>query len=285
LGNMFRHAVCVISTLLILTFSFLVSQSHSQPRAFSEPGSYINYAYATWIGTGYYTVGNQDVFIFRVPLTSYTLREATEEQIGYRLLFPLTLGFHNFDGFDNLDILPESVATVALVPGLEMSIPVLKNWHLRPFGQIGYGNDFESDKGAWIFGAGVKSLAVFPWDQWELQLGNTLMAASQNSSAGFDNGFSMFEIGLNVKNPWDFNFLDRDSHIDTFYVYTHIMNDMDFYELGREPDEVGRLHQLGATLVPDRQYKIWFVKLKGMGLSYLFGDELKAIKLHTGFPF
>ena len=276
---MSRRNICIILSVGILIFFSWVGPPVSRAQAFTDQGSFINYAYATWIGTGYYSVGEQDVWIFRIPLTSYTLRESTEEKIGYRLLFPVTLGFHNFD------VIPDSVATIAFVPGLEMSIPVTRNWYLRPFAQIGYGNEFESKKGAWIFGAGVRSLATFPWDKWEFELGNTLMAASQNSNEGFDNGFSMFEIGLNVKNPWSFTFLDRDSNIDTFFVYTHLINDMEFYQLNRPLEDVGRLYQFGATLQPEREYKIWFVKLKAAGLSYLFGDGVKAIKLHTGFPF
>lgn len=282
---MTRLILRALATLIVLTFLSAASPAVSRSQPFEDEASFINYAYATWLGTGYYSGGNQDVFIFRIPLTSYTLRKPTEEQIGYRLLFPLSLGFHNFDDFYNLGIFPDSVATIAFVPGLEISIPVMRNWYLRPFGQIGYGNDFESRKGAWIFGIGIRSLVVFPLDQWELELGNTLMAASQNSNEGFDNGFSMFEIGLNVKNPWNFNFLDRDSHIDTFYVYTHLINNVEFYQMDRAQDEVGKLHQIGVTLEPDRGYKIWFVKLEAAGLSYLFGDNVKAVKLHTGFPF
>ena len=84
--NMLKRMGCILFSLAVLTFPPLVGQSNSQPRAFSEQASLINYAYATWLGTGYYTVGNREVFIFRIPLTSYTLRESTEEQIGYKLL-------------------------------------------------------------------------------------------------------------------------------------------------------------------------------------------------------
>jgi hypothetical protein len=52
------------------------------------------------------------------------------------LLFPATLGFHDFtDGQNN-------VGTMTFVPGLRFVYPVLENWWLKPFGQFGFGKDF-----------------------------------------------------------------------------------------------------------------------------------------------
>ena len=44
-------------------------------RAADEPEDVINYAYSSWIGSGFYKVDDRTVYLLRGPF-SYTLREA-----------------------------------------------------------------------------------------------------------------------------------------------------------------------------------------------------------------
>lgn len=277
---MSKRIAAILFTATMLIVSPWIGRSVCRAQMSEDPSFLINYAYATWIGTGYYTVEDRDVWIFRIPLAAYNLREPTEEKVGYRLLFPLTLGFHNFE------TIPDSLATIAFVPGLEVSIPITKNWTLKPFGQFGFGKDFSGGSGAWIYGFGFRSLAVFPMKKWEFQLGNTLMAAGQEYRDGeFDRGFSMFELGLNVRNPWSFTFLNRETRIDTFFVHTEFIDDVDILLATTKLEKISRLFRVGATLKPEKGYKIWFATLQGIGLSYMFGDGARGIRLQTSFPF
>ena len=276
IGQRCRFLLAVTAALAV----FGIGSGMARAQTFDDPRLFLNYAYATWLGTGYYTIDEREVWIFRIPFNSYTLREPADKKIGYRLLLPLSFGFHNFNE------IPDSLATVTFVPGLEVSIPITKNWFLKPFGQIGYGKDFSGGQGAWIFGGGVRSLALFPWKKWEFGLGNTLMGAAQKfSGSDFDNGFSMFEIGLNVANPWRFPLAGRQTRLDTFFIYTSFIDDLDFFFVDKPREEVGELFQVGLTLQPDRAYRIWFFEFTGAGISYVFGDGVRAIRLHTGFPF
>jgi hypothetical protein len=247
---------------------------------FEDPEFLINYAYATWIGTGIYTVGDRQVYTLRVPYSSHTLKESKGKRTGYRLLFPLTLGFEQFEE------IPENLATFAFVPGLEVNFPVTTNWQLKPFIQGGYGNDYHGGQGAWIYGGGIRSVAQFQVNKWRYDLGNTLMSASQQyADDTYDNGFSMFEIGLNLVNPWRFTFMDQRSRIDTFFIYTNFIDDVDILFADRSRDEVNELYQLGVALVPDDRFQIGFIKFKGLGISLMAGDGIQAIRFHTGFPF
>ena len=98
-------------------------------RAADKPEDVINYAYSSWIGSGFYKIGDRTVYLLRGPF-SYTLREADSENWGLELLFPATIGFHDFsDGQDNQ-------TTFTFVPGVQFDFPVLDNWWLKPFGQF-----------------------------------------------------------------------------------------------------------------------------------------------------
>ena len=111
----------------LLTVCFSIAQSLA--LAADKPEDVINFAYSNRIGSGFYKVGDRSVYLLRGPF-SWTLREADSKKWGLELLFPATIGFHDFsDGQDN-------VATITFVPGVQLSYPVLENWWLKPFGQF-----------------------------------------------------------------------------------------------------------------------------------------------------
>ena len=95
----------------------------------------------------------------------------------------------------------------------------------------------------------------------------------------------MFEIGLNVVNPWRFSVLDQDSRVDVFFIYTNFIDDVDILYADRRKDELNELYQVGLALVPEKKFQLGFIKFKGLGISLLAGDGFQAIRFHTGFPF
>jgi len=190
--------------------------------AADESVDVINYAYSSWIGSGFYKVDDRTVYLLRGPF-SYTLREADSENWGLALLFPATIGFHDFsDGQDNQ-------ATFTFVPGVQLDFPVLENWWLKPFGQFGFGKDFSGSDIAWIYGVGIKSLATFEIRNSELDFGTAFTWADQSQSGGgSDSGFSMVDIGLNSRWPTSITLFDRKSDLNLYFVYTEFVNDLNF---------------------------------------------------------
>lgn len=266
--------------LVCLVFIWLGVCTPASTQEFDDPEFLVNYAYATWIGTGIYNAGDREVLTLRMPFSSYMLKEQKGKGTGFRLLMPITLGFERFEE------IPENLATIAFVPGLEAIFPVTPNWQLKPFIQGGYGNDNHGGQGAWIYGGGIRSLAQFPVDKWRFDLGNTLMGAYQKySDDAYDNGFSMFEIGLNVVNPWRFSILGQRSRLDVFFIYTNFIDDLDILFVESRSEQVNKLFQLGVALVPDDRFKLGVFKLDGFGISLLAGEGIQAIRFQTGFPF
>jgi hypothetical protein len=211
-------------------------------RAVDEPEDVINYAYSSWIGSGFYKVGDRTVCLLRGPFT-YTLREADSEKWGLDLLFPATIGFHKYsDGQNN-------VGTFTFVPGLRFIYPVFDNWWLKPFGQFGFGKDFSGSDIAWIYGADIKSLATFEIKKSELDFGTAFTWADQNQSGGGgDEGFSMIEVGFNSRWPTNITVFDRKSDLNLFFVYTQFVNDLDFERAQKDNKKINRLYKFGIAL-------------------------------------
>jgi hypothetical protein len=70
--------ICMLTVIFLIPTALPGSMSDSA-LAQADGENFLNYAYAIWLGTGYYRVGEQTVWILRLPF-SYTLREANENQ-------------------------------------------------------------------------------------------------------------------------------------------------------------------------------------------------------------
>jgi len=276
-----RRPVPIYRPILFIIFAvaiYLFLPGKQAAWAGDSSEDVINYAYSSWIGSGFYKLGDRTVYLLRAPF-SHTLREADSENWGMELLLPATIGFHDNDDGNN--------GTFTFVPGLRLSYPVLDNWWLKPFGQIGFGKDFSGSDVALIYGVGIKSLATFDLKSSELDFGTAFTWADQHQSGGgSDNGFSMVDIGLNSRWPTDITVLDRKSDLNLFFVYTEFVNDLNFDRVQKDDKKIQRLYKFGIALSSDENYPILgLFDLRGGGIDVTFGKGYFGMGLTTGFPF
>jgi len=121
-----------------------------------------NFAFAHYLGTGFYSTSGQDVFVVQVPF-SHTIRQKTNTETGWVLNLPLTFGVINIDGID-VDNTPDldDVTTLTFLPGIEYQYPVTHNWTISPFFDYGFARDFNSSSNVLVTGAGIKSTYHLP---------------------------------------------------------------------------------------------------------------------------
>ena len=151
--GLYKNALASACSVFIV-FMWINTCHPASTKDFDDPAFLVNYAYATWIGTGVYTVGDRQVYTLRVPYSSHMLKESKGKGVGFRLLFP-----------------------------------------------------------------------------------------------------------------------------------TNFIDDLDILFTDRRNEEVKALYQVGVALVPDEKYRLGFIRLKGVGVSVMVGDDIQAIRFHTGFPF
>ena len=275
-SSCFRWAIILI---IVPAFLFIVGSS-SASAATRKAKDSLNYAYATWIGTGYYTTSDRTIWVLRVPISLMLMEPDKKRKWGLELKLPFTIGFEQFEE------IPESIGAVAFVPGLELHYPVLKNWWLKPYIQLGLGKDFSGGGLALIYAAGLRSLTVIPWKKFDFSIGANLMGAAQTvSGSGSDNGFSMIEAGLDIRHPISFKFRGRSTDLSGFFVFTEFMDDLDIVFPDRDSIRVRRLYKFGLTMGFDKPLSIWFVKVPRIGIDFITGEDIKSIGLNMGFPF
>ena len=251
----------------------------SMAQVAEEPENTINYAYATWIGTGIYSFADRRIYVLRGNF-SYSLRDPQEEKWGWKLLLPATLGVNDFTDFD------VEVTTITFIPGVEAQVPVSDNWQLKPFAQIGIGKDFSGGDPSFIWGYGVKGLGNYPTKRMEFDIGAGITYANhtQSGSRG-DDGFSKFDIGLNTRWPMRFNIQNRKTYINAYFVYSEFVNDVELLLPLENNIDLQRLFTFAILLEGRPSFSIWFIPLSGLGIDFTFGNNFRGIGLTTGFPF
>lgn len=272
----------IFSAVFLSLIGICVCAGIKPAKANADPRSGINYAYATWVGTGYYSFGDRSALILRGRWAPTLLESYSHRRWELDLLLEGTIGFYDFLTGDT------SVAAVTAVPGLRVTYPVRDNWWLKPFGQIGVGKDFSGGDTTWIGAAGIRSLTDFPRANnvvW--QLGNSLMVAD-NSRSGEnpnDDGFSMFEFGLNRRCPIETRVLGQPTNLNLFFVYTEFINDLEFFKADFNDERLKRLYKFGVAFTAQEKFSILGIKFGGGGVHVSLGDNYFGVGLNTGFPF
>jgi len=70
-----------------------------------------------------------------------------------------------------------------------------------------------------------------------------------------------------------------------FAVASYFRNDLDFPFPDDTNEEVTRVFEVGISLGTQLAFRIWRFDAPRVGLSYMFGEELKGVRLNAGFPF
>ena len=271
--------------LLIFLLPALLLSGHMRSKALAQEVELqpINFAYATWIGSGYYQLEDRKIYVLRIP-AAVSLRSMSDEHWGINLLLPVTFAYEQFD-LDFLDYIVDGIQGAAFVPGVEIQIPVSKNWVLKPFAQIGIG--YSESTATYIYGGGIKSLYSFQWGRVEFGLGNSLIFAVEDATGDSeDEGFSMFQIGLDARHLVDFTIGKRDADIGSYVVVSRFLDTMDFFGItGEVSQRIRTLYQIGLTLGMDPPVTLLGIDFSRAGIDYTFGEDFFGIGLNLGFPF
>ncbi len=269
--------------LLSLLLPALLLSGHVCSKALAQEAEPINFAYATWIGSGYYHLADRELYVLRIPI-AISLRSVNDDHWGINLLLPVTFAYEQFNS-NFLDYVVDDILGAAFVPGVEVQIPVSKNWILKPFGQIGIG--YSESTTTYIYGGGIKSLYSFKWGRVDFDLGNSLIFAFEDATGNSeDEGFSMLQIGLDARHLINFSTRNRDADIGSYVVVSQFMDTFDFFGINGEVSQrVRTLVQIGLTLGIDRPVTLLGIDFSLVGIDYTFGKDFRGIGINLGFPF
>ncbi len=270
-------------SIFILLFCFIIDNTFAADDADGSFGL-TSFAFASYLGTGFYTTSGQNVFVLQAPL-KHIIKEKTDTEAGWVLKLPITIGFINFDSIE-IEDLPElsDVGTITFLPGLEFQYPVTPNWTLIPFADYGFARELDTTSNVLIIGAGIKSYFNAHFDKAMFTLGNRFLYAREQSKDSSSNAdYSLIETGLNYRVTSDYSFGGEPLYSNLYYINFYYPNNLVFFEQTANPIRVGVEHEVGITLsnIPD----FLFFEKPQIGLGVRLGNNVKVYRLVFGAPF
>jgi hypothetical protein len=272
-GGAWRSRLCLLAlSLLSVTGSARATDRETEFNPF-------NFAYATYIGSGFYSNGSRSIFVIHIPL-SFRLRPDDARYFGLRLTAIPTFGFYDWTREDMLEFdFPDRLGTASVTAGLEFRVPVLSNWRLDPFIDYGVGRDSEFDQAAYIFGSGIRSRAAWPWKQRNMLLWNEWLYASNFGEQYDADDFSRFQSIFEVRVPGGFAVGGHAIDFGPFLQNELFFNRVVVKNADGEPFEIRVRNEIGVTFGTAEPSRLWRIPIPRVGVSYRFGDGNEQIRV------
>ena len=260
-----------------LALGFVGPPVHAQ----SPADNFVHWSYASYFGTGWYSVGNNlDVFAIRAAPRWHWGEAALDDDgnrdIGIELRVPATFSLQQFD-INNLGAVLESdnFGTVAVTPGIEVEVPITKRWSLKPLAYGGWGTAFDGSQSAWIYWAGLKSRYRLGGGKLAWSLVNSLEYIGYTPNEGSSNDAFPLMAGLEFNLPLAGIKLGGDQiYLDWHTTYTAYLDELNFVVGDGSVEKVADTWELGLAFSKgNRKLKFWRLEWDRVGLAYQFSGS------------
>jgi hypothetical protein len=247
----------------------------------------VHWAYSSYFGSGWYQVGgDRDVFVLRMT-PRWEIREASfaadgTRSIGVEFSFPITAGLDKFSLDDIPGVVdPENLASVSVIPGINITVPVNDRWSLRPFAAVGWGQLLNGSESAWTYWTGVKSEFRFGGGDFDWALINAMTYVGFTPDEGPSEDFWPLMIGLTLDYPFGQRKTDGEQmYLSWHSTYTSFENSLDLTVEVEGIKPITDQWEIGLSFRrQDSRIKIWFLNFDRLGLAYRFSSsgDLKGI--------
>ena len=273
--------VSMLVLVLVLSIVLPVSKVGAEDTSEIE---LINFAFANYLGTGFYASGGGDVFILRIPLST-TLRPMTSNDPGWVITYPVTVGVANIEEITggNLPTL-DHVGTASIIPGVEFHYPARHNWRLIPFFDFGVARDLANNVNIRVLGTGAKSFLTFDFDRDRLTVGNRFLYADQrNSETGQNSNFAVFETALDYNIPTDITIHGTYMDFSLYFINYYYLKDLVLIEALDNPISLENKNEIGFTFsIPEYR---WLPSESRLGFGVQITKETNLYRIVFGMPF
>ena len=221
------------------------------------------------------------VQLYRLPL-SIPLRPMTAEQWGIRVTFPLSLSSLRVNGASDLGPFAKKLGIAAIVPGLELEIPLSAELRMRPFAEFGFGKAGGSTEV--LYGMGDRLMLQHPAGIANLSYGVTGMYRNSYTSNREYDGHGTFEAGIDAQFPLGFSVGPKAARAGGYFIARKFAG-LELARDNQEPLTLSHQYEVGASFSTSPVLSVWKLKLPWIAAGYHFGHTLSGVRIYTKFPF
>lgn len=248
----------------------------------------VNYVYAASLGFGGYSLSGLSASVYTLPLSD-TVGNFPYEGWSLRLLFPIQVGFYDFSATIGGRRLAVSQQSVTAVPGAELQIPVTDGIMVKPFAQAGAGHSFGTggtNPDAWVFLAGVRSVAQWSAGEYTISLGNGIVyAGDQTIGPGFNEHYVSLQIAAEIRRPLGFRVGAWTPDVGVFIADYYYPEPLRFSRFLHSNLRIDNQNEIGFSIGSAEPLKILWLANPRVGAGLVFGGGLNVYHINFGFPF
>ena len=283
-------------------FATVCSAAPSQQS--SADTTYSNYAFASELGSGVYEINGSTIQVYQLT-PSHRLRYAERpgKQPGLKLIFPVTIGFFDFQTQDLAHLqLPKNIGALSFEPGAELDYWITEDWHVYPYAKAGASFASSSQVNAFIYGFGTRSdvrFSVFDSaDLWRAQLTyagvhytNYSPSSPPSSPPGSaasppispNDSFTRLRNGVEFAHWVGGPIHDRHFELGVYGISDIYLNAPQGPASGISARTLQ--FEFGLMFGMDPMYQLWGMPLPRLGIGYLDAGVLSGWRLVIGNPF
>jgi hypothetical protein len=230
---------------------------------------------------GGYDLADEQVRAFSLPL-SYTL-EPRGRRPALRLKLPIMLGVQDFSSFDKDFFDLERIRMWAVVPGVELLLPLTPRWTLTPGVDFGVGSDSSGGELVWIFGVGIGAIYARPFTSFDFFFEPRVRYSGTHSASGRNrDGFVDLMLRFELRRVLACK-LGGKRLTPGVYVEGHAFPYPLRFERGNGDERDTRAHgEVGLTFGTRPAHRIWFFDLPRIGVGFRFGENFRGLRIRIG---
>ena len=220
------------------------------------------------------------VQLYRLPF-SFHLRGVDEHPWGLRVTFPVSLSSLRITGVSEVGSFIDKLRIAAIIPGLEVEIPMGSRTLVRPFGEVGFGRSGESSEV--FYGVGVRAQNVADLKRLHLTYGGAIAGRKAPALGGSGDRYASFEGGADVRVPLGFSV--RGGHArGGVYVIGRAFAGLELERENQPAAGLGGQFEAGLSFSTSPDLRIWKIPLRWPAAGYHFG-RVSGLRVYLKFPF
>ncbi len=221
--------------------------------------------------------------IYRIPM-AYPIWSVEDHPVGLRVTFPVSLSSARVEALGDVQPFITNLQAVAIIPGVELVVPLGERWQLKPFAEVGVGAGSANGDLEVLYGTGVRSTGSLPAGRLDLTVGAAAAYKKPATSRTEYDGYSRLEAGVDAQLPLGIKLGIRHAK-GGVYGIVHRFYDLDLGRLGRRPILLGHQYEVGVSFSTEPALELWKVELPWIGVGYQFGDVFTGVRLYLAWPF
>jgi hypothetical protein len=219
--------------------------------------------------------------LYRVPLF-FRVRSMDEHRWGLRVTFPVSLSSLSIKGVSDVGSFVEKLGIAAIIPGLEVEIPMGSRTLVRPFGEVGIGKS--SDSSAEVFyGAGLRARITADARKLHVTYGGLISGRKTPEIDGTADRYMRLEGGADVQVPLGFS-LQGGQARGGLYVIGRAFDGLEVERDDRPPIVLRGQFETGLSFSTAPDLRIWKIPLRWLAVGYQFG-RVSGVRMYLAFPF